>query len=73
MGREAEARTILSALKEEERTEEKAADALCDLDYRIVGEKKEEDLEYDVLRRYILIPADTKPVGRLSAASGKNR
>ena len=49
MGREAEARTILSALKEEERTEEKVADALCDLDYRIVGEKKEEDLEYDVL------------------------
>lgn len=49
MGREAEARTILSALKEEERTEEKAADALCDLDYKIVGEKKEEDLEYDVL------------------------
>lgn len=49
MGRETEARSILCGLRDDEELGERVSDALLDLDYKIVGEKKEDEIPYDVL------------------------
>lgn len=49
MGRETEARSILCGLRDAEELGERVSDALLDLDYKIVGEKKEDEIPHDVL------------------------
>ncbi len=49
MNRDAEARRVLSDLRKDSEFREKAEDLIYDIDCKIVGEHKEEDVERDVL------------------------
>ena len=49
MGRETEARAIFCSLREDNDLRERVSNTLLDLDYEIVGEKKEKEIPYDIL------------------------